>query len=61
MKRLLIADGHNLLFQMFFGMPSRFERFEERARECETANNCKVMRMEDGQALFMNDSGGCMI
>lgn len=23
MKRLLIVDGHNLLFQMFFGMPSR--------------------------------------
>lgn len=23
MKRLLIIDGHNLLFQMFFGMPSR--------------------------------------
>ena len=22
-KRLLIIDGHNLLFQMFFGMPSR--------------------------------------
>ena len=23
MKRLLIVDGHNLLFQMFFGMPAR--------------------------------------
>ena len=23
MNRLLIIDGHNLLFQMFFGMPSR--------------------------------------
>ena len=23
MKRLLIIDGHNLLFQMFFGMPTR--------------------------------------
>ena len=23
MKRLLIIDGHNLLFQMFYGMPSR--------------------------------------
>lgn len=23
MKRLLVIDGHNLLFQMFFGMPSR--------------------------------------
>jgi len=23
MKKLLIVDGHNLLFQMFFGMPSR--------------------------------------
>ena len=23
MKKLLIIDGHNLLFQMFFGMPSR--------------------------------------
>ena len=23
MKRLLIIDGHNLLFQMFFGMPAR--------------------------------------
>lgn len=23
MKRLLIVDGHNLLFQMFFGMPSK--------------------------------------
>lgn len=23
MAKLLIIDGHNLLFQMFFGMPSR--------------------------------------
>ena len=23
MNKLLIVDGHNLLFQMFFGMPSR--------------------------------------
>ena len=23
MNRLLIVDGHNLLFQMFFGMPAR--------------------------------------
>ena len=23
MDRLLIIDGHNLLFQMFFGMPNR--------------------------------------
>ena len=23
MEKLLIIDGHNLLFQMFFGMPSR--------------------------------------
>ena len=23
MNKLLIIDGHNLLFQMFFGMPAR--------------------------------------
>lgn len=23
MDKLLIVDGHNLLFQMFYGMPSR--------------------------------------
>ena len=23
MERLLIVDGHNLLFQMFYGMPAR--------------------------------------
>jgi len=25
MNKLLIVDGHNLLFQMFFGMPSRIK------------------------------------
>ena len=23
MEKLLIVDGHNLLFQMFYGMPAR--------------------------------------
>lgn len=30
-SRLLIVDGHNLLFQMFFGMPSRIRNREGRA------------------------------
>lgn len=31
MNRLLIIDGHNLLFQMFFGMPARIVNQEGRA------------------------------
>ena len=31
MSRLLLVDGHNLLFQMFFGMPSRIRNREGRA------------------------------
>ena len=31
MKRLLIVDGSNLLFQMFFGMPSRITNSEGKA------------------------------
>lgn len=30
-SRLLIVDGHNLLFQMFFGMPSRIRNREGRS------------------------------
>ena len=29
--RLLVVDGHNLLFQMFFGMPARIHNREGRA------------------------------
>ena len=31
MDKLLIIDGSNLLFQMFFGMPSRIVNREEKA------------------------------
>ncbi|MCL2527047.1 MAG: flap endonuclease [Defluviitaleaceae bacterium] len=31
MKNLLIVDGHNLLFQMFYGMPSRITNKEGKA------------------------------
>lgn len=31
MKRLLIVDGSNLLFQMFFGMPARIVNEQGRA------------------------------
>lgn len=36
---------------------SRFEQFEERARKYETENNCKVLRINDGQAVFLYEDG----
>jgi len=34
---------------------SRFENFEERARQYEMDNQCSVTRIDDGQALFITD------
>ncbi len=31
MEKLLIIDGHNLLFQMFYGMPSRIVNADGKA------------------------------
>lgn len=33
---------------------TKFERFEERAREYEITNNCQVIRINDGQAVIVN-------
>ena len=33
---------------------TKFERFEERAKEYEIANNCKVIRIDDGQGVIVN-------
>lgn len=33
---------------------TKFERFEESAKEYEIDNNCKVIRIEDGQAVVVN-------
>ena len=33
---------------------TKFERFEERAEEYEITNNCKVIRIDDGQAVVVN-------
>jgi len=35
---------------------TKFERFEERAKEYEIANNCKVIRIDDGQAVIVNSN-----
>ena len=35
---------------------TKFERFEERAREYEIANNCEVIRINDGQAVIVNSN-----
>jgi peptidase E len=32
---------------------SRFDRFEERAREYEKKGNCKVIRLDDGQGILL--------
>jgi dipeptidase E len=33
---------------------SRFERFEERAKEYEHQNDCSVIRLNDGEAIFIS-------
>jgi dipeptidase E len=38
----------------------KFEKFEEKAKEYEITNNCKVIRINDGQAVIEN-SGGYLI
>jgi len=35
----------------------RFYRFEERAKEYETANHCAVIRIDDGQGVLVLDNG----
>lgn len=35
---------------------SRFERFEERAKEYELKNKCNVLRIDDGQGVFVGES-----
>ena len=34
---------------------SRFDRFEERAKEYEQSNNCSVIRLNDGEGIFISD------
>lgn len=36
---------------------SRFDRFEERAKEYERENNCTLIRLNDGEAIFLSDAG----
>ena len=35
---------------------SRFDRFEERAKEYEQSNNCSVIRINDGEGIFITDT-----
>lgn len=35
---------------------SRFDRFEERAKEYEQSNNCSVIRLNDGEGIFISDT-----
>jgi peptidase E len=32
---------------------AKFERFEERAKEYEASNRCEVIRIDDGQGVFV--------
>ncbi len=34
----------------------RFDRFEERAKEYEQSNNCSVIRINDGEGIFITDT-----
>lgn len=36
---------------------NKFERFEEKAAEYERNNNCRVIRIDDGQGIFVNEDG----
>lgn len=36
---------------------NKFERFEEKAAEYERNNNCRVIRIDDGQGIFVNEGG----
>ena len=36
---------------------TRFKNFEEIAKEYEIANNCEVIRINDGQAIILNSEG----
>jgi dipeptidase E len=40
---------------------SRFDRFEERAKEYERANNCSVIRLNDGEGIFISEAGSYKI
>ncbi|GFP76271.1 Type 1 glutamine amidotransferase-like domain-containing protein [Clostridium fungisolvens] len=40
---------------------TKFERFEEIAKEYETTNNCKVIRIDDGQAVIVDSRDYWMI
>jgi hypothetical protein len=39
----------------------KFEKFEEKAKEYEITNNCKVIRINDGQAVIENSVGYLII
>ena len=57
MKKLLIIDGSNLLFQMFFGMPSRIVNADKIAKPSikesilrnteRLHNNYKLIKLDD--------------
>lgn len=34
----------------------RFENFEERAKQFEVDNNCNVIRIDDGQGIFISEN-----
>lgn len=40
---------------------SRYEKFEERAREYEIVNNKKVIRLDDGEALIIDRNGSYVV
>ncbi len=36
---------------------SKFDRFEEIAAEYEIENDCKILRIDDGQGVFVGEAG----
>ncbi len=68
-----LNDGVNLTDFSGFGFSSiellphysryitKFKRFEERAKEYEAANDCEVIRINDGQAVIVNSNNYLII
>lgn len=40
---------------------TRFDNFEQRAQEYERKNNCKILRIDDGQGIFVCDAQTYMV
>lgn len=62
MNKLLLVDGHNLLFQMFFGMPNRIINGEGRAIQGTVGfvgALLKIIRMTHPTHVAVLFDGGC--